>query len=93
MPEHSIRFHSDQKWHQCNHCNKSFGIKRDLTDHVKGVHEIKEPKVTCGLCDKKFLKGTLLRRHVKERHKINASDKIHKCDICDKMFGFARSLN
>jgi len=65
--------------YKCEHCNKSFGRKNHLVQHIENVHEkIKEACPYCGkLYDKQGLK-----RHIKDHE----GQRYHTCHICSNSF-------
>ena len=65
--------------YKCEHCNKSFGRKNHLVQHIENVHEkIKEACPYCGkLYDKQGLK-----RHIKDHE----GQRNHTCHICSNSF-------
>jgi uncharacterized Zn-finger protein len=59
--------HEKLKEHQCNICQKSFGLKGSLSKHIEVVHERKKP-FKCNLCRKMFGQKKGLRRHTDNLH-------------------------
>ena len=64
----------------CNECDKVFPLKRNLTCHIKAVHEkIKDKK--CKLCDATFNKLFDFQSHMKKIHQT-----FYKCEFCCEVF-------
>lgn len=60
---HVESVHLKIKKHICNHCDRGFYARKDLTDHVR-VHTEETP-FECDQCDKKFRTIGLLQQHRK----------------------------
>jgi KRAB domain-containing zinc finger protein len=74
-------------YHECPECGKRFGVKGNMTQHYKMVHE-EEKNFKCDKCGLQFSAKHHLTRHVKTVHeKIRA----FKCEQCGKSFGHASS--
>ncbi|VDP71197.1 unnamed protein product, partial [Schistosoma curassoni] len=66
--------------HPCNQCDRRFGSKSKLNDHIKVAHEgITFP---CDECSKIFSSNGALCRHLQSVHQGN--------DFFDKAFLFVR---
>ena len=66
---------------KCSTCDKRFGHKRDLTRHVREVHE-KKGRYKCNSCDLTFSRYVSMSRH-------NCQGFLHwreYCDSCEKSF-------
>ena len=76
------------KNHNCNLCDKDFGLPGDLKRHINIVHEgMKNHK--CDQCDKAFSKPANLKTHINSVHK---KLKNYKCEICDHSFSESGTL-
>ena len=64
--EHIRVIHEKLKKFQCEHCEKAFGQKSNLRNHVKNIHGGK--KMKCDFCDK-FLFQYSMKRHIESAHK------------------------
>ena len=62
----------------CPQCGKELGCKRNLSQHIKKVHE----KVPCSKCGKIV---SSIRQHMESAHTPNEKLK-YKCDTCGKGF-------
>ena len=71
---------------QCDHCNKAFMVKSDLSNHMNGIHS-KKKKCRCNICDRSFTQKYKLNTHVQ----LYSEEKQFKCDQCDK--GFTQKCN
>ena len=64
---------------KCEHCDKVYGSKKRLSEHIKWTHVMKK-EVQCTLCNKLF----------KHKHELVAHMNIHnetfKCPHCEKCF-------
>ena len=65
---------------KCNHCDKSFDLKRNLKKHLRDTHT---REIECKTCDKCFSENCELEVHIKTQHTDNTK---YGCDICDKKF-------
>ena len=75
---------------KCETCDKIFGAKRSLQQHLKLVHEnIKSEK--CNLCDKAFGSNQQLRIHLKIVHQ-KTNEKKETCKLCSKTFHYKWNL-
>ncbi len=59
-PRESIRFY-------CDHCARTFSIKKDLARHMFSVHSTERP-FHCDQCDLSFNRKDNLYRHMKSKH-------------------------
>ena len=71
---------------KCDKCEKTFGLKSNLTVHQQ-THNSESFK--CDHCHKMFTRKDSLNTHVKGQHE----EKRIKCDECSKMFGTVGLLN
>ena len=65
---------------KCNHCDKSFGLKKKLKKHLCDTNT-RENK--CKTCDECFSENCELETHIKTQHSDNTE---YGCDLCDKKF-------
>ena len=72
----------------CSACDKSFGGRGSLKEHVKTIHENIKP-FRCASCDKSFGRKGHLKRHSQTVHKNKNKNtkKQFGCTICNKSFG------
>lgn len=65
-----MAIHHKIEAHECYCCEKIFGLKRYLVNHVKRVHENKKPSnfYECNSCEKIFNRKSNIEKHVKTAH-------------------------
>ena len=75
----------------CKRCNKTFGTKRYLNDHISAVHE-GVPRYNCNVCGKSFATSSSFSSHTTRKHSDNPDQlkprpiSIRKqCPLCPKM--------
>ena len=66
--------------YQCDLCSISYCNQSTLKKHVGSVHEGKNLKVKCPLCNKSV---GALKRHIADVHE---KKRRHECDICHERF-------
>ncbi len=71
-----MKHHLNLREHQCDHCNKAFNEKNDLTKHIKRVHIADRPAI-CDICEKAFKDTVQLRRH----YEGHSDRKAHLCTV------------
>ena len=71
----------------CDKCGKDFR-RSYISEHIKWVHEGVKP-FNCKLCDKAFIKESMLIRHVQLFHK---KQKNFVCHLCGKAFSTNQHL-
>lgn len=72
---------------KCSTCGSSHPTRFSVKQHEKSFHgKLPQPldDKTCKVCNKKFKKKSILKRH--EKRHISASDRPFKCDECDFCF-------
>ena len=87
LEEHAVEKHNI-KIHKCEHCNKEFSKKSQLTAHTKIVHD-KATSFMCDLCGKSFVQKSSLKKHHDHFHE---KIKNHVCNICSKAFAGSTDL-
>ncbi|XP_039761241.1 zinc finger protein 431-like isoform X2 [Pararge aegeria] len=70
---------------QCEHCDKRFGIKRDLERHLNRVH-LKRKPYQCDRCDKAYVSLWPLQEHKRFAHEGHKRPLKYPCPQCDKVF-------
>ena len=65
----------------CHICESNFARKRDMSNHIKSVHE--GIQFNCDLCDAKFTFNRNLQRHIASVHE---KKKLFSCEKCDATF-------
>src|SRR5688572_26253254 len=71
---------SGEEQHKCNLCDKAFGRKASLMNHI-GTHSAEKP-YKCNSCDKAFAQKVHLRSHIR----THTGERPYKCNSCDKAF-------
>ena len=79
----------DHKTFTCQVCCTTFGNLEALKSHKIHVHNAKELRFKCELCDRSFYQKCHLESHIKIQHREN--EKYH-CTVCNKEFGYKCSL-
>ncbi len=77
----------------CGRCDKTFASQRNLTDHLKVVHEkdVANYMFDCEHCGKKFYKRCNYDSHVIS-HQPRHVRKMFKCDQCGQSFKRSKNL-
>ncbi|XP_073963949.1 uncharacterized protein [Choristoneura fumiferana] len=84
-----MRLHADGEY-TCEWCQKVFGNKHKLGDHVKLVHLGRKKRNKCAYCDMKFLLFETRNKHMEEEHGLKAP--VVQCQACLKTFRSTRYL-
>ncbi|XP_062342795.1 zinc finger protein OZF-like [Osmerus eperlanus] len=77
MPQ---RRHTEEKYYQCQQCNKQFAQKGNLVKHMK-THTGKKP-FQCQQCNKQFA----LKGHFVVHMRQHTGENPHQCQQCNKQF-------
>ncbi|CAK1546753.1 unnamed protein product [Leptosia nina] len=91
---------------QCDHCDKRFGVKRNLARHINRIHLNNKP-YQCDRCEKAYLDQWSLQSHIRYTHeghtKTSSTCKMHirthtgerpyKCKECPAAFSQAGILS
>ncbi|XP_069131325.1 uncharacterized protein [Argopecten irradians] len=88
LGEHYRRNHRMKKW-KCEHCDRTFGIHKDLKRHVM-THV--EPQHCCDTCGKMYKSLRTFIKH-KKVHEEDYEKPEYPCDQCDKVFSTKYVLN
>ena len=75
--ETDIQYHKLLKHNWCKYCDKEFGNKLEVTEHLK--NHIKEEIIKCDFCPFKHRNQTDLHNHKLSKH--------NWCKYCDEEFG------
>ena len=73
----------------CIHCDKSFGTKSKLDQHMRTHAPPADKQYSCNLCEKTFPDIVLLREHFKDH---DEKEKMYSCEVCEKKFTTLQSL-
>ena len=67
---------------QCDHCNKDFVNKGNLTNHINRKH-LKTVNSICKVCNASFGSNNALKNHFNVKHDQNPT--LYHCKFCDKV--------
>ena len=56
--------------HKCEYCRKEYTDKKNLSSHIKRVHDNAIRDVPCTLCRKLFFDKDLRNKHIRNFHKL-----------------------
>ena len=84
-----IKDHIDADEGYCKECDKYFKGKQGLHYHWKVMHEIKEKKHNCDLCDFKTEYKFKLKHHITKSHNPKTR---RTCDLCGKSYASGYKL-
>ena len=84
------KYHSDQRSHACNMCDKRFKKKNKLNLHIQQNH-LDQRSYICYICGQSFKIKPSFDNHLKYVH-IKDSEKEHLCSLCPKKYKTSASL-
>lgn len=73
---------STAKSHKCDHCEKSFDTRSNLTRHMQ-IHKDVTPSYVCDQCGGSYATIHTLREHINDKH---TKKKVHTCEVCQREF-------
>ncbi len=78
----------------CEICHESWPSKRSLQQHRTAAHGKGRDSVECDTCKKSFKTLGILRRHLRDKHKVKKAvlRSGHACELCDKEYGKRKYL-
>ena len=74
----------------CTYCFKSMKSKKQMIDHISGVHEGKKKKFICETCPSTFMSSKSLEYHTNTVHSETKAEV--RCEVCDAVFSHQVSL-
>ena len=74
---------------ECSICNTQLSSKRNLENHISGVHDGTK-SFHCSLCSKSFAQNATLKQHIKAVHE---GKKPFQCEQCQLRFKTKVNLN
>lgn len=84
----SLTYTKEKKTFNCDQCDKSYGKKAYLVEHVETVH--KGIRYPCEECDYRATKKCNLKKHILFKHRDFPTKKNHEkeyiCDKCSQKF-------
>lgn len=83
--KHLIKTH--KMGHSCPQCDKVFVKNSVMKQHLQRYH-LKERKLECNMCQKKFFTVVLLKHHMLK----HAGERKHKCNECGKSYLWKKNL-
>ena len=85
LRKHFRNYHGENagKIHQCKECHKVLSTPDKVRRHHREVHEMKDKKVECDMCDYKCTQKGYLKKH---KEVVHFKTKKAKCEICYKEF-------
>lgn len=83
--------HYNQRSHQCGHCEKFFGTKYDLRNHIAYNHSSNPEEAGryyCAICERSFTSSSALKRHTKGVHENikQKGPRDYRCKFCREVF-------
>ena len=82
--EHINSQHLGKKSFKCSQCDKAYGAKDNLKNHIQIIH--KNEKFQCHECGNSFASNQSLRNHVQVQHRGIPLERKYECDRCEKTF-------
>ncbi|CAG9806270.1 unnamed protein product [Chironomus riparius] len=82
---HQEQAHFNRKRFQCDQCQRSFGLKQTLMNHIRNKHSNNVRSFKCDLCDKTYKTKSALYNH---RVYHSKEDPKYHCNYCTKKFHF-----
>lgn len=64
---------------KCDHCDKSFGQRKNLNQHISRIHNAQRYK--CNVCDALLSSGFRLKQHLSSIHKKKTKIKFVKSQL------------
>lgn len=71
LSSHMKVIHKEGPSYPCPKCGKTFFARERVRRHIQQVHNPEAPRTKqCHICQKKYLRGALLYKHLKDVHQI-----------------------
>ena len=85
---HLSTVHLQMKDFECSDCGKKFGIKANMTRHMRTQHSTSARLFTCDVCGY----STTLKSHLTPHARQHTGEKRFKCRYCEMLFNRSAHL-
>ncbi|XP_063171952.1 GDNF-inducible zinc finger protein 1-like [Candoia aspera] len=89
LRQHRLTVHSGEQGFPCLLCDKKFQHQKDISAHIRRVHEKKRPLQRCPYCDKVIGSKCGLTVHLR----THMAEKPYKCECCPASFAQRSAFN